>query len=134
MRKWLPGGCPALVEGRAGNSACGLVRACLMRVLLQDAALPLWRAGQSFLGAPDSAARACCCWPSVQVLAVPRCCAMHQEMLPCPCGGQGNVSKVKSHVRYSVEAHVAPFSLVFLAPKSCLVPYFLMVPCSIHGE
>ncbi|QHO16457.1 uncharacterized protein DS421_10g303710 [Arachis hypogaea] len=34
------------------------LRACLVRVMRQDAALPLWRAGQSCHGAP-SAARAC---------------------------------------------------------------------------
>ena len=44
----LPGGCPALVEGRAGNGACGSLRANLV---CEDAALPLWRAGQCCHGA-----------------------------------------------------------------------------------
>ncbi|QHO46482.1 uncharacterized protein DS421_6g187820 [Arachis hypogaea] len=67
----LPGGCPALVEGRAENgacgcwclSACGSLRASLV---CEDAALPLWRVGQCCLGV-SCAARACL------VLAVPSC-------------------------------------------------------------
>ncbi|QHO53778.1 uncharacterized protein DS421_2g50960 [Arachis hypogaea] len=69
----LPGGCPALVEGRAENGVCG-PRACVWCVLV----LP----NRSL----------------VRQNGAPVCIT---KMLPCPCGGQGNVSlgsaKFESH-------------------------------------
>ncbi|QHO38573.1 uncharacterized protein DS421_4g121560 [Arachis hypogaea] len=134
MKKWLPGGCPALVEGRAGNGACGSLRACLVCVMLQDAALPLWRAGQCCQCAVFDSGRMkasqflldfivlerysfpLCHWGRVFAPFGP----WHQIML-CPCCGQGSVAfQSLAHYVAVLEGSVplwrAMFAFSFHAP------------------
>ncbi|QHO38458.1 uncharacterized protein DS421_4g120570 [Arachis hypogaea] len=82
------GCCPALVEGRAEFFWCARFCPCVRAC---------W---PRLLGAPDSC-----------VLAV------HHKMLPCPCGGQGNVSKSEAPRSKLGGSTRYFFSLVFLAPK-----------------
>ena len=98
----LPGCCPALAEGRAEK-----------------------------FGAPDWCLGAPLVLPKPSLVRQSGALAVHHKMLPCPCGGQGNVSKVEAPCSKLGQCTRCLFFLVFLAPKLGLVSCFLMVPCSI---
>ena len=73
-----------------------------MKGCFQEAALPLWRAGQDLVRCGASLV-----WSGAGVVQAGA--ALVRGMLPCPRGGQGSVSKLKSRVRDLADAHATHF-------------------------